>query len=122
MEFTDISELIVNDEDISNEEEVYEEVVEPVRRRGKDINWMLQDHWKNNDDFLESDFKKELNEVMKKKKGYRTEDAWSEHWVCKFYDKRGFYPCPRQMKIHYPHTYHEIILWTNDENHSHGGS
>ena len=44
MEFTDISELIVNDEDISNEEEVYEEVVEPVTRRGKDINWMLQDH------------------------------------------------------------------------------
>ena len=41
MEFTDISELIVNDEDISNEEEVYEEVVVPVRCGGKDINWML---------------------------------------------------------------------------------
>ena len=68
MEFIDISELIVNDDDISNEEEVYEEVVEPVRHRGKDINWMLQDHWKNNDDFLESDFKKELNEEMKKRK------------------------------------------------------
>ena len=64
MEFTDISELIVNDEDISNEEEV----IEPIRRRGKDISWMLQDHWKNNDDFLESDFKKELNEEMKKRK------------------------------------------------------
>ena len=43
----------------------------------------------------------------------------AENWDRKFYKLRGFHPCSRQIKIHKPHSFHEVDLWSNQQDHSH---
>ena len=112
-----MSELVL-DEVESDVEDDHEER-EQIKRRGKDINWVLEDHYSNENDFMDSEFKNEMDKELTRKKRYRTNDSWAEHWVCKYFNKRGFLPCPRQLKVHYPHTCREIVIWSNEKNHLH---
>ena len=112
-----MSELVL-DEVESDVEDDHEER-EQIKRRGKDINWVLEDHYSNENDFMDSEFKNEMDKELTQKKRYRTNDSWAEHWVCKYFNKRGYLPCPRQLKVHYPHTCREIVIWSNEKNHLH---
>ena len=97
MDFVDMSELVL-DEVESDVEDDHEER-EQIKRRGKDINWVLEDHYSNENNFMDSEFKNEMDKELTRKKRYRTNDSWAEHWVCKYLNKRGYLPCPRQLKV-----------------------
>ena len=66
MDFVDMSEL-VSDEVESDVEGEYEER-EQIKRRGKDINWVLEDHYSNENDFMDSEFKSEMDKEMTRNK------------------------------------------------------
>ena len=112
-----MSEMVGVCDDEYHEEDIDHDRVR--KYRGKDIDWVLIDQWPNKSEFSLSSYNTELKTEMNMKKRYKTENSWAEHWVCKFNNKRGFHPCLRQFKINYPHTCHEIVLWTNQKEHSH---
>ena len=72
-----MSELVL-DEVESDVEDDHEER-EQIKRRGKDINWVLEDHYSNENEFMDSEFKNEMDKELTRKKRYRTNDSWAEH-------------------------------------------
>ena len=62
MDFVDMSELVL-DEVESDVEDDHEER-EHIKRRGKDINWVLEDHYSNENDFIDSEFKNEMDKEL----------------------------------------------------------
>ena len=57
-----MSELVL-DEVESDVEDDHEER-EQIKRRCKDINWVLEDHYSNENDFMDSEFKNEMDKEL----------------------------------------------------------
>ena len=66
MDFVDMSELVLDEVESDLEDDCEER--EQIRRRGKDIDWVLEDHYSNENDFIYSEFKNEMDKEMTQKK------------------------------------------------------
>ena len=55
MDFVDMSELVLDE--VEGDVEDDHEEREHIKRRGKDINRVLEDHYSNENDFMDSEFK-----------------------------------------------------------------
>ena len=116
-DFADYSELIVDE--VGSELEEEEEETIKVRTRGKDIDWQDLELFDGPDEYNRSEIKKEICEIMIRKKQWRNNESRCENFVCKYFDKRGWKKCLRQYKICYLNSCMQIMIFTTVEKHCH---
>ena len=87
-DFVDYSELIVDE--VGSELEEEEEETIKVRTRGKDIDWQDLELFDGPDEYNRSEIKKEICEIMIRKKQWQNNESRCENFVCKYFDKRGW--------------------------------
>ena len=83
--FDDYSELIVDE--VGSELEEEEEETIKVRTRGKDIDWQDLELFDGPDEYNKSELKKEICEMMIRKKQWRNNESRCENFVCKNFGK-----------------------------------
>ena len=84
---------------------------EETRKRGRDLNWQQVECFDSPQAFNRSQIKAELDEVMTRRKSWRTSEARQEGYVCKFGLKQAWKPCLRQYRVslHYQCDWHQLV-------------
>ena len=122
-DFIDVSTMDENfEEDTENDVEIAEEVFEDEgvpARRGKDVEWEELEVFRNNQELLDSDVQAEIKEFMTKRKEWKTGWAINQNFSCKYQNKKGFKSCPKQFKVCFVSTCHQIAVFSNTEEHCH---
>ena len=96
-----------------------EAVEEPrKRRRGKDINWKKIASFPSKDQFDASDIKIELSEMIRNQK-YDGHDFRTEVFVCRYFKKQGWMSCKRSIRVGFPFTSYDILVWEPERNEHH---
>ena len=72
---------------------------EETRKPGRDLDWLHVDCFDSPQAFNRSQIKTELDEVMRRKKLWRTSEALQERYVCKFFAKQAWKPCLRKYRV-----------------------
>ena len=93
-------------------------VKEPRKRRGKDINWKKIASFPSKDQFDASDIKIELSEMIRNQK-YDGHDFRTEVFVCRYFKKKGWMSCKRSIRVGYPYTSYDILVWEPERNEHH---
>ena len=97
----------------------HEAVGEPrKRRRGKDINWKKIASFPSKDQFDASDIKIELSEMTRNQK-YDGHDFRTEVFVCRYFKKQGWMSCKRSIRVGFPYTSYDILVWEPERNEHH---
>ena len=116
---TDIQQPEKEDEVGFKVETDHEAVEEPrKRRRGKDINWKKIASFPSKDQFDASDIKIELSEMTRNQK-YDGHDFRTEVFVCRYFRKQGWMPCKRSIRVGFPFTSYDILVWEPERNEHH---
>ena len=84
---------------------------EETRKRGKPLDWQHVECFDSPQGFNRSQIKAELDEVMTRRKSWRTSEARQEGYVCKFGLKQAWKPCLRQYRVslHYQCAWHQLV-------------
>ena len=72
---------------------------EETRKPGRDLDWQHVDCFDSPQAFNRSQIKTELDEVMRRKKLWRTSEARQETYVCKFFAKQAWKPCLPKYRV-----------------------
>ena len=101
----------------SEEEDTEDVSGTPVKRRGKDLSLVELELFNNKTEYDASEVKREIDDLMIKRKEWKTE--WATNWsfTCKYHKKKGFYSCPKQLRVCFLCTSTKIQVFTNDEEH-----
>ena len=107
------------DEGLDNNEESIEEDLETreirvnndgKRVRGKDKKWVQKFSFSSAELYLDSDFLKELKEKYTLKRNNDLEYGEVHHYICKFAQKKRYFPCQHEYKVIFPSNSLDVIM------------
>ena len=88
-----------DNEDYIDVADIYvEEIRDPIEEaatvtakgRGKDIHWQYASEFENVREFNCSIFKTDINDILTRRKKWKTEEAENENYCCKYQNKKGY--------------------------------
>ena len=115
-DFVDASEMVGPDEELDENED--EEDVSK-KTRGKDIEWLDYEMFQGPDEYKQSNLRKELKEMMMRKKKWTNKESRNENFICKYHSKKGWKQCPRQYRVCFSNSSMNIAVFSTAEEHSH---